>query len=81
VEYFQSSLAHATGNVVLIIIRKIHGKIVYKILKSGEIRELLTEFTIVNAKDSLWTTVQNFRFIVEFPGEGLELPTRSMWQV
>jgi len=53
--------------VVLIIIRRT----VYKLLKRGEIRELLTKLTIVNAKDSLWTIVQNFRPMVEFPSEGL----------
>ena len=34
-------------------------------------RDLLNTLTIVNAKDSLWTIVQNFRPIVEFPGEEL----------
>ena len=46
-------------------------KCVYKLLKRGKIREFHTKLTIVNAKDSLWTIVQNFRPIVEFPGEGL----------
>jgi hypothetical protein len=34
-------------------------------------RDLLTKLTIVNAKDSLCNKLQNFRPIVEFPGEGL----------
>ena len=33
--------------------------------------ELLTKLTIVNAKDSLCIKMQNFRPIVEFPGEAL----------
>jgi hypothetical protein len=48
-------------------------------LKRGKIRELLTKLTIVNAEDSLFVITQNFRSIVEFPGEGLgEKPSRVL---
>jgi hypothetical protein len=47
------------------------GKYIYKLLKRGKIREIHSKLTIVNAKDSLCTMVQNFRPIVEFPGEAL----------
>jgi hypothetical protein len=57
----------STGIVVLIIIKKT----VYKLLKRGKIRELLTKFTIVNAEDSLFQIWKKSRAIVEFPGEGL----------
>ena len=40
-------------------------------MKRGEIRELLTKLTIINAKDSLFPIGKKFRSIVEFPGEGL----------
>jgi hypothetical protein len=43
-------------------------------LKRGKIRELLTKFTIVNAKDSLFPIGKKVRSIVEFPGEGLGIP-------
>jgi hypothetical protein len=60
-------LYHSTGTVVLIIIKKT----VYKLLKRGKIRELLTKFTVVNAKDPLFLIRKFFRSIVEFPCEGL----------
>ena len=34
-------------------------------------RDLLTTLTIVNTKDSLFEISENFRSIVEFPGQGL----------
>ena len=40
---------------------------------------MLTKLTIVNAKDSLCTMVQNFRPIVEFAGEGLGY--LSLWRI
>jgi hypothetical protein len=46
-------------------------KYIYTLLKRGKIKEFHSKLTIVNAKDSLCTMVQNFRPIVEFPGEAL----------
>ena len=57
-------LQHSTGIVVLIIVRKN----VYEFLKREKIREFDSKITIVDAKDSLCTIVQNFRHIVEWWG-------------